>query len=169
MTRMARNGTVANVGWTSEARVASLEVRRQKAQARGTESKERRSEQLLERQRASLERASKDYEAIYTQKGFDGMSTEERKYMAARIGLRARNGAKLTPTEERYVKEEAQQAVATAKEKQRKAPGKAERRESAPVPAPVDDGIYLGGSKDFDESTGRYRTPSGTRGRTRAG
>ena len=90
-------GTLANTGWTNEARQASIEVRRAKAATR----KERASD----RQRESMDRASKDYSAIFEQKGLDGMTAEELDYLTARVGQRVRNGSALTPTEERFVRE----------------------------------------------------------------
>jgi hypothetical protein len=113
--------TVANVGWTDEARAASLEVRRAKAAARETGSEVARAAAQQERQKGLMDRASKDYAAIYEKKGHAGMSAEERKSLGVRISMRARNGSALTPTEARFVKEDAQAAVDQAKRDKRKA------------------------------------------------
>ena len=99
-------GTLANTGWTNEARQASIEVRRAKASRRAQSgAAPARKDRAAERQRDSLDKASKDYAAIYEQKGLDGMSAEEQEYMTARVGQRMRNGSELTPTEERFVRE----------------------------------------------------------------
>lgn len=94
-----------NTGWTNEARVVSLEVRRAKALRRGQEGAAARDARLRERQQASMEKASKDYAAIFEAKGLDGMSAEEVAYMTARVGRRIQNGSALTDTEKRFVRE----------------------------------------------------------------
>jgi len=94
-----------NTGWTNEARVASLEVRRAKALRRSPGGDAARDARLRERQQASMEKASKDYAAIYETKGLDGMSAEEVTYMTARVGRRIQNGSVLTDTEKRFVRE----------------------------------------------------------------
>jgi hypothetical protein len=57
------------------------------------------------RQAESLEKASKDYSAIFEEKGLEGMSAEEVSYLKARIGKRVENGSELTETEKRFVRE----------------------------------------------------------------
>ena len=111
---MAKRGRLVNTGWTNEARAASIVVRRAKAlrHAQGEASRRvqsgaapARKDRAMDRQRDSLDKASKDYSAIYEQKGLDGMTAEEQEYMTARVGQRMRNGSQLTPTEERFVRE----------------------------------------------------------------
>ena len=94
-----------NTGWTNEARVVSLEVRRAKALRRSQGGAAAREARLRERQQASMEKASKDYAAIFEAKGLDGMSPEEVAYMTARVGRRVQNGSALTDTEKRFVRE----------------------------------------------------------------
>jgi hypothetical protein len=92
--------TLANTGWTDEARSASLAVRQAKAGARGD-----RNARAQDRQRESMDKAGRDYSAIYDEKGLKGMTAEEVAYLAARISVKVRNGTKLTDPEERFVKE----------------------------------------------------------------
>jgi hypothetical protein len=232
---------LANVGWTNEARVASLEVRRAKALRRGQGGTAARDARLKERQQASMEKASKDYAAIFEAKGLDGMSAEEVEYMTARVGKRVQNGSALTDTEKRFMREmkargadgdlggkektvvknsqanetakggergtasvaaadacaEIRKDVRTRRDKadcetksgaddapcitmlvntgwkeQARVAALAVRRAKAgkrgaqaqvmparPAPDPTDTGIYLGGSKYFDEASGQYRYP----------
>ncbi|MEI8243898.1 MAG: phage protease, partial [bacterium] len=96
---------LCNTGWTNEARTASLEVRRAKALRRAQGGAATRDARLRERQQASMEKASKDYAAIFEAKGLDGMSPEEVTYMTARVGRRIQNGSALTDTEKRFVRE----------------------------------------------------------------
>jgi hypothetical protein len=117
--RAQRGEVLANVGWMEEARVASLAVRRAKAAARagsGTGSGAARPESVVvrsgsargsaaARQAESLEKASRDYSAIFEEKGLGGMSAEEVSYLKARIGKRVENGSELTETEKRFVRE----------------------------------------------------------------
>jgi hypothetical protein len=103
--RARRVEQLANTGWTDEARAASLEVRRAKAQARASGPAKSRASRLLERQRLSMELAEKDYAVIYEQKGLTGMTDQEKRYMAARIARRVHNGSALTPTEMRFLAE----------------------------------------------------------------
>ena len=91
---------ITNTGWTEEARAASLAVRRTKAAARGDINT-----RLKTRQEQSMERAGRDYEKIYQEKGLKGMTAEEVTYLAARISVKVRNGTQLTVPEERFVKE----------------------------------------------------------------
>ena len=91
---------ITNTGWREEARTASLAVRRAKADALGD-----RNARLKRRQDQSMERASRDYEKIYQDKGLKGMTAEEVTYLAARISVKVRNGTKLTDAEERFVRE----------------------------------------------------------------
>ena len=91
---------ITNTGWTDEARAASLAVRQAKAGTRGD-----RNTRLQERQRDSMDKAGRDYAAIYETKGLKGMTAEEVAYLAARISVKVRNGSKLTDPEERFVKE----------------------------------------------------------------
>ncbi len=91
---------ITNTGWTVEARVASLAVRRSKAAVRGDTNARLKTQQEL-----SMERASRDYEKIYQEKGLKGMTAEEVTYLAARIRVKVRNGTQLTGPEERFVKE----------------------------------------------------------------
>ena len=91
---------ITNTGWTEEARAASLAVRRAKGAARGD-----RNTRLRKRQDDSMDRAGRDYEAIYKEKGLKGMTSEEIAYLSARINVKIRNGTKLTEAEERFVRE----------------------------------------------------------------
>ena len=91
---------ITNTGWTDEARAVSLAVRQAKAGTRGD-----RNTRLQERQRDSMDKAGRDYAAIYETKGLKGMTAEEVAYLAARISVKVRNGSKLTDPEERFVKE----------------------------------------------------------------
>ena len=91
---------LANTGWTDEARAASLAVRQSKAGVRGD-----RNARAQDRQRESMDKAGRDYSAIYEEKGLKGMTAEEVAYLAARISVKVRNGTKLTDPEERFVKE----------------------------------------------------------------
>jgi hypothetical protein len=91
---------LANIGWTDEARAASLAVRQAKAGAHGE-----RNTRLQERQRESMDKAGRDYAAIYEDKGLKGMTAEEVAYLTARINVKVRNGTALTGPEERFVKE----------------------------------------------------------------
>ena len=52
-----------------------------------------------------MERAGRDYEKIYQEKGLKGMTAEEVTYLAARISVKVRNGTQLTGSEERFVRE----------------------------------------------------------------
>jgi len=91
---------LANIGWTDEARAASLAVRQSKAGAHGE-----RNARLQERQRESMDKAGRDYAAIYEEKGLKGMTADEVAYLTARINVKVRNGTALTGPEERFVKE----------------------------------------------------------------
>ena len=91
---------LANIGWTDEARMASLAVRQAKAGAHGD-----RKARLQERQRESMDKVGRDYAAIYEEKGLKGMTAEEVAYLTARINVKVRNGTALTGPEERFVKE----------------------------------------------------------------
>ena len=81
-------------------RMASLAVRQAKAGAHGD-----RKARLQERQRESMDKAVRDYSAIYEKKGLKGMTAEEVAYLTARINVKVRNGTALTGPEERFVKE----------------------------------------------------------------
>ena len=91
---------LANVGWTDEARNASLEVRRAKARLRGT-----RHDWGWFRQQESMRKAELDYEGIFKEKGYSGMTPEEKRYLSARISVKVRNGTPLTDAEKRYLRE----------------------------------------------------------------
>jgi hypothetical protein len=110
--------TLANTGWTDEARAASLAVRQSKAGARGG-----RDARLQERQRDSMDKAGRDYAAIYEEKGLKGMTAEEVAYLSARISVKVRNGTKLTGPEERFVKERGLSATAAVRNRVVKAEG----------------------------------------------
>lgn len=88
---------VVNTGWQDEARAAALAVRRAKAAAK--------NDRMRKWQLDSMEKASRDYAAIYEVKGLEGMTAEEVRYMAARVGRRAKNGSALTEMESRFVQE----------------------------------------------------------------
>ena len=104
----SQGGTaLANTGWTDEARAASLAVRQAKAGVRGD-----RNARLQERQRKSMDKAGRDYAAIYEAKGLKGMTAEEVVYLSARISVKVRNGTQLTGPEERFVKERGLSAAA---------------------------------------------------------
>ena len=64
------------------------------------------------RQAASLDLASQDYAQIYDQKGLSGMTQQQVDYLAARIGVKVRNGSPLSETETRFVKERGLTAAA---------------------------------------------------------
>ncbi len=99
-TREREGDALANVGWTNEARIASLYVRREKARLRG-----KRPVWDWLRQQESMRKAELDYEGIFKEKGYSGMTPEEKKYLSARIAVKVRNGTTLTDAEKRYLKE----------------------------------------------------------------
>ena len=96
-----RNGdALANTGWTDEARVASLAVRQAKVKLHGS-----RDDRARARQQESMDKAGRDYEGIYKEKGYAGMTQEERTYLSARIAVKVPNGTVLSDAEQRYLKE----------------------------------------------------------------
>jgi len=78
---------------------------------------------LQERQRDSMDKAGRDYAAIYEEKGLKGMTAEEVAYLSARISVKVRNGTKLTGPEERFVKERGLSATAVVRNRVIKAEG----------------------------------------------
>jgi hypothetical protein len=92
--------TLANTGWRDEARLASLAVRQAKAKLRGS-----RDDRARARQQESMDKAGRDYEGIYKEKGYSGMTPEERTYLSARIAVKVRNGTPLSDAERRYLRE----------------------------------------------------------------
>lgn len=114
MARISRIETVANVGWTEQARLASLAVRRAKAAVRGENGA------VAARQQVSMDRDSQDAVASFEKKGLHGMKEGERKSLLARIAGHAKDGALLTPSEKRFLGETAKADVDKALAEHRK-------------------------------------------------